>query len=474
MAYFHESLLRRPFGLGLAFLVLTGLAATAPAAAAPPAFRPAVEQHWPAARFPLQEVRVEGLKRASEAIVLAEARLEPGATYTEAELRQAIYRVVRLPFVLDAEFRLEKGEERGTYRLLVSVVETRRFFFNREVELVAVGTDLAERVVGSEGFRWLHRGTAGARFFLGKHAELFAAHGLRDTFQVGYTHYDLFGRGVVAGAAAARGAFCCEDRVFSLGLMPAPVRWSLNRPERLTARLAVPLRGAQSLSLSYTTLRSTDAIALRLEGVDPELGPVRLSLDARDLRHHRLDLRWIRDTTDDPVFPTRGLRVDAGGEWQRLDLRGTTSLRELPDPFAQPATRLDLALTPRMVSLSAGVEHNLPVGRRQALSYGGRLAVGRARTGSPLGDDVGQADLSVYGASLHGAHRVELWHHPEPEVGELWWEARAKAAYEGIADDTPFTAHRVANVQVGVSLAFRNAWGLFRLGISYFALEELD
>ena len=69
--------------------------------AAPPA--QALEEP---ARFLIERITVEGPKEAAANIVRAETLLREGGTYTEAELRQAIYRVQRLPFVLDASFSL--------------------------------------------------------------------------------------------------------------------------------------------------------------------------------------------------------------------------------------------------------------------------------------------------------------------------------------------------------------------------------
>ncbi|MCP4896454.1 MAG: hypothetical protein GY906_05715, partial [bacterium] len=76
--------------------------------------------------FLIEEIRFEGLHLVSERIVLAESLLKAGTTYSETELQHAVRRIRRLPSVLTVDFRLDRGTERGRYRLIVSVEETRR------------------------------------------------------------------------------------------------------------------------------------------------------------------------------------------------------------------------------------------------------------------------------------------------------------------------------------------------------------
>ena len=79
--------------------------------------------------FLIETITVESAHKISAEIVISESLLEEGSSYTESELRDARYRIVRLPFLLDAEFSLRKGSERGLYQLVITVEETRRWFF---------------------------------------------------------------------------------------------------------------------------------------------------------------------------------------------------------------------------------------------------------------------------------------------------------------------------------------------------------
>src|SRR5215213_3037053 len=82
-------------------------------------------------RFLLETITVSGANEAAANIIRAEALLEEGGSYTEANLVQAIARVHRLPFVLEATFALKKGSERGAYELAIDVQPARWFFFDQ-------------------------------------------------------------------------------------------------------------------------------------------------------------------------------------------------------------------------------------------------------------------------------------------------------------------------------------------------------
>ena len=95
---------------------------------------PAAAQTSNPPRFLLESIVVEGVQRdIVRRIVTSESLLEPGREYTEQELREAVYRVKRLPFVMDADFSLRKGGERGSYQLVITVEETRLIFYSADV-----------------------------------------------------------------------------------------------------------------------------------------------------------------------------------------------------------------------------------------------------------------------------------------------------------------------------------------------------
>src|SRR3954453_18367777 len=79
-------------------------------------------------RFLIESIRIEGARYSSPRILIAESRLTEGRSYSEAELRDAMSRIKRLPFVLHTDFRLAKGTERGRFVLVIAIEETKPLF----------------------------------------------------------------------------------------------------------------------------------------------------------------------------------------------------------------------------------------------------------------------------------------------------------------------------------------------------------
>ncbi len=156
------------------------------------------------ARFFIERIEVRNHKRVSPEVVIAESRLRAGSEYSESELRDASTRLSRLPFLLAAEFALEKGAERGRHVLVINIIETRSFFFR--FDFIPIYSDLEGRHVEFDSTSHLGRNETGAaigyRWFLGRRGALHVALIGRDHTElttgytavaVGYTQYDLFG-----------------------------------------------------------------------------------------------------------------------------------------------------------------------------------------------------------------------------------------------------------------------------------------
>jgi len=207
------------------------LLATLPATAQTP------QEEAPAepARFLIETVTVEGPKEAVANIVRAETLLRRGEPYTEEELRQAVYRLHRLPFVLDASFALRKGSRRGAYELVITVQPARWFFFDHWIRAFTFEhpMDLQDETFrGHRSSVWLG-GVAGARLFVGRSGELFGAFDSRDGLQLGFTQYDLFHRGILASAGVSR-ELCCVTEVLPLALDPTFSSWSFDSSRKLS------------------------------------------------------------------------------------------------------------------------------------------------------------------------------------------------------------------------------------------------
>ncbi|HEX2225310.1 MAG TPA: hypothetical protein VHN15_14010, partial [Thermoanaerobaculia bacterium] len=211
----RKGLLRGAFLLGLAGGLV---AAPGPALAQSGAEVPKEIQ---APRFLIETITVEGTRReASQGILLEESLLEAGQTYSERELRDAIYRIRRLPFVLSADFSLRRGTERGTYELVIAVQETTRFFFGHEGTFFVIADRSAAEALGYRAEALLEvKVTAGLRLFAGSRGVVFGAVSENTGVHAGYTRYGLLGSRAVVNLVGSK-YFCCPREVFPLGIDP--------------------------------------------------------------------------------------------------------------------------------------------------------------------------------------------------------------------------------------------------------------
>src|SRR6185436_3237068 len=259
------------------------------------------------ARFLIETIHVVGPSEAAANIVLAETLLEKGKTYTEDQLRQAIYRVHRLPFVLDASFALRKGSERGAYELVIEVQPARWFFFDHWVRAFRFDEplDLEESFRTDPTMRSTFDlgGLAGARLFVGRSGVLFGALDSEEGGQIGFTKYDLFHRGVLASAGYSRTTGCCVREVLPLALDPTFTSWGLDSSGKISLGLAFPLGGPQSVQLSLSQRRG-DVTSRRNVIVDPQAQIPVIFIHDGELVYGRAEAKWVYDTSDDPLLPS--------------------------------------------------------------------------------------------------------------------------------------------------------------------------
>lgn len=421
-------------------------------------------------RFPIESIVVEGARReASSGIVVTESLLEEGKSYTERELRDAVYRIKRLPFVLAADFSLRKGSRRGSYELVIAVEETRTFFFGREETLILLSGESPSYALGytaSSDFEATGTRLVGARRFLGSGGVLFGALNVTEGVQVGYTRYGLFGTRAVASLGASI-SYCCTREAFPLGLDPNLSVLS-SRGTEYSTTVAVPLASNHSFrtSLSWSDGKPYSRRAFRdEEGTEDRYAP------GGEVNFLELDAKWIYDTTDDPLFPTSGVTLSAGVEVHDLDL---SDLRSDPTRFP-PEGELLRAVPPqtsaRQVAFAASGQKTWALTPRQAFSANLRAAVGESRIENlVVGDElVLEQDLTSFEATAGFEHSWSLWGFEKTRRwGDLRLENFASYGYDQVSPRIGVGIAR--RFQLGTALAFRNRWGVFRFGISYLNL----
>jgi hypothetical protein len=453
---------------GVAWLLFLLLAPTALAA------QPAAAPQPP--RFEIETITVEGAEKISPDIVLSESHLVAGGSYTESELRDARYRIVRLPFVLDAEFSLHKGSRRGLYELVIVVEDTRRWFFGVDLEVLRWAQPISFADLDTDDFSVASAGLSGRRFSAGRHGVFFVAAGGEDgSLHLGYTQYDLFDRSILLGVGVSftdcapeeptegnREGSCRTD-LYELGLDPTFSSWSVDgHGARLRLDLGVPVRGNQSVRFAGSFRKASSGF--RRQAYDPQ--PFGY-FDFDDLEELRANLSWVYNSTDEPVFPTLGTVLEAGLGFNalRADLQSVTLQGRRPDIRAAMDSReLGLQLTgtrywsvTRSHSLSAKLElflgrsdiDNVPTEERQLLT----------------------GDLDVLRGSFTAGHAKFL---RRTRAGSRWrdlrWESDIELLSRRTSPDFAQTENPLEGYRIGTGIVLRNTWGHFRFKLSYLDL----
>ncbi len=433
---------------------------------------PLLAQEEPApepARFLIEKITVEGPKAAPANIVRAETLLKEGESYTEDQLRQAVYRIHRLPFVLVASFSLRKGSERGAYELLIEAEPARWFFYDHWIRVFRFDEPLDLDATFQRGLdaSFDLGGLVGARLFVGRSGVVFAALDSEEGGQVGFTQYDLFGRGIIASAGASRN-LCCLQEVLPLGLDPTFSSWTYEESTKLSVGLSVPLGGRQSIQVAFSDRRGE---ALDRDPVFLSRDVSRFSLEDGDLEHRRVEAKWVYDTSDDPLFPTRGVSASAGLEASRFE---AANLRAFSFSGPEPEERrLPAYEAEQVVAAVSGIRH-WPVAPRQTVSVTGRLAFGQSRIENLLVDDRVRpaTDLHIYGGSVGVQHAVTVYQSREAgNASDMRLESGVELGEERV--DPAFAVSPLERLQIWTGLVFRHPWGRIRLMLSYLDVGEV-
>jgi hypothetical protein len=426
------------------------------------------------ARFLIETVIVEGPKQAPANIVRAETLLREGETYTEDQLRQAVYRVHRLPFVLDASFSLRKGSQRGAYELVIEVQPARWFFYDHSIRAFSFDqpVDLEDDTLRGDRSSLALSGLAGARLFVGRSGVVFGALDSREGIQAGFTQYDLFHRGILASAGVSWNE-CCVTDVLPLSLDPTFSSWSFGSSRKVSASIAVPLGGSQSIQAALSERRGGRGTR------DEVLGSFPQRFDSfatsQELTYRRAEAKWVYDTSDDPLVPTRGLGISAGIEVSRLASRDLIVFDRPHGPDFPPfgATPLPSSASEQVLAAVSAIRH-WSITPRQTVSLQGRAAVGQARQKNLVVEDriVRSADVDVYGGSLGLRHSVTLKRsRGAGKFTDLRLESEVEAGLEATSPD--FGPSPLERFSASIGLVFRNQWGRVRAILTYLDLGEV-
>lgn len=394
-----------------------------------------------APRFFIERIEVRNTKRVSPDVIVAESRLREGAEYSESELRDAAARLTRLPFLLNAEFALEKGSERGRHVLVINVIETRSFFFRLQIvplfsEDSMVRTDTASQLGGDDTAAAL-----GYRWFLGRRGALHVAMVGREgtaftsgysAFAIGYTRYDLFGTRAFA-------TINIKDTLDDDPASPQVV-------------VGIPLSLNQTFTAEYDENRN-DVIFRNVPG-EP--------LDDR-MTQRVARLTWSYNTTNHPYLPTTGslLSVTPLVTWRD----DNTFFRRFPEP---------LVLVPvhtRTIGIQGSALRYWELSDRTSVSSGLEAGWGTSneRRTEPGGVRVTDDYTTVF-AGIHAGISRSLWTPEQRAAGgdsRVELNARGRLRNTNRADQRMFLNDKNDTLQASLSWVRHSSWGTFRIGAGF-------
>jgi outer membrane protein assembly factor BamA len=382
--------------------------------------------------FLVERIVVEGLARPSaQQIVVSESLLRAGNSYSEGELRAAVYRVKRLLWVVDADMALRRGSTRGAYELVIVVEAAKPVAFSVNAGGLYSRPDAEEDDGGYDGLDFGASLTASGRKFIGSRGLLFGSAQAFDNdvgtvaLQLGYTTYGLFGNGSSATAAISRGV---GDRYDDDNL-------------QASLQLDIPLGGNHALRTSATW--STAEGRTEFFGGFSESG----------FEQWRAELEWLYDSTDDPLFATAGRRLNTLAVYE--DAR--RHFRFVRDDLGDGGLDSDERFDRRAWGLDTQGRQYWSLTPQQSLGVG---------AGVFHVDDL-ELDGSATSLNVEAIHAVNLWDFAtRRRRGDLRLET--VAAVRSWRYSGGVGARETIDGRLDLSLLFRNAWGVIRLTFTYY------
>jgi hypothetical protein len=395
-------------------------------------------------RFFIEKIEVRDAERVSPDVVIAESRLHDGHEYTEADLRDASARLTRLPYLLSAEFSLEKGSERGRYVLVVTINETKAFFYALDFRPILKSDDHVEPDYSDRLTVGDNAATLGMRWFMGRRGALHIAlvttnyndELARDyaAFAVGYTQYDLFGTRAFATLSI--------KQVFTDGeAVPSP-----------QLVVGIPVTANQTLTLDIDETRLADETREILgQSFDTQRG------------QRVVGLTWSYNTTNRPFIPTRGTLLTVRPRFAWSDT-ATYRIIYVPEPPSGGggvfgAERDTVHAEAREVAFNAARYWELT--DRSSVSGGVESSWTHFRLDSSL---QGLHSEHIARAILAAGYSYSLWDAERTKSGDSRLELNVRVGNRSIA---LYDFYRTDQRQVSASWVRRSSWGVLRLGAGY-------
>lgn len=243
-------------------------------------------------RFTIERIEIRNALRIDAGLLAAETLLREGSEVSEEDVRAAVRRLMRLPFVFTAGYALEPGSADTRRVVVISVRVNDRYWFlldgrfgqvNQPVDMLdyEFPDPTADWKHAAVGVRWLFGDGGLAHFGM---TVLRNRHPFRKNYsawELGYTRHQIFGMPAFATVIVRSPVDSLEEKTFS--------------PEVV---VGMPLTANQTVRLEF-------------EDTTFVKGTVRIGgAPLRDLHAERmLSASWTFDTTNEPYTPMRGTFV---------------------------------------------------------------------------------------------------------------------------------------------------------------------
>lgn len=392
--------------------------------------------------FFIEKIEVREARRVSPDVVVAESRLREGEEYSEAELRDASARLMRLPFLLSAEFSLEKGSERGRYVLVVTINETKPFFYALDLRPIfttdhRVEPDYSDRIGVADS-----AATLGMRWFVGRRGALHVAlissdYGgdfARDyaAVAVGYTQYDLFGTRAFATLNVKR-VITESDSTVSPQLV-----------------VGVPLSGNQTLTLELDETRIGDNVE--------QFGDQTFDTNSAQ---RIVGVTWSYNTTNKPFLPTRGTLLTVRPRFSWSDAATYRFIVLNPGQFPPNYVVQGDTVHREAREVTVKAVRYFELDERNSVSAGIEAGFTHFSAESAV---IGQTGDHVTRGTIVGGYSYSLWDASRTRNGDSRLELNALI---GTRDIHYGDFYRAEQQQLTASWVRRSSWGVLRLGAGY-------
>jgi hypothetical protein len=414
---------------------------------------PLAAQDGATERFFIERIEVRNAKRVSTDVVVTESRLRSGQTYSEAELRDASTRLSRLPYLLSVDFSLEKGTERGKHVLVLSITETKPFFYLLDIRPIVsdesrrnggLNVEYTDRLGSIE-----NQGVLGFRWFVGRrgafHLALTGQDDNRDytrdytSLTAGYTQYDLFGTRAFATLNLKR-ALDGNGGVITPQIV-----------------VGMPLSPNQTVTLQVDGSRYSDTY--RASYIVEFPGPVFNADLQSEAGQVSYSAKWAYNTTNQPFLPTRGRRISVTPEYFSSDLRYQFGVY---NPELHEFSIEDFTNHLHVFSVDFDAAQFWELSEVNSASAGFR---GNWGNGRQSGNAFPRTDADQRVGILYGGFSHSLWDREQQRHGDSRLElnglyaSRSHDITDGYGDREGF--------QISGSWVRRSSWGTLRLGVGY-------